>query len=134
MANSIPENISKKKAMAINQDKLAKERTELSIKRTKLAFLNTNMALNRTHLSYLRTIVTLIGSGATLYKALPVLGVSFKYSTFISAFLFVFAGYFIYKDASVYPKMKKELEEMERQTEELKEQTNQEIYDIEIDD
>ena len=132
MANSIPEKMKTKTAMAINQDKLAKERTELSIKRTELAFLNSHMSLNRTHLSYLRTIVTLIGSGATLYKALPVLGVSIKYSTFISFFLFVFAAYFIYKDATVYPKMKKELEEMESKVEELKNKTEDEIFEIDV--
>lgn len=130
MPSLVPENMKTKTAMALNQDKLAKERTELSITRTKLAFLNTEMALNRTHLSYLRTIVTLIGSGATLYKALPIIGVSMKFTTLISAFLFVFAGYFIYKDASVYPKMKKELEDMEAKTKELATQTSEEIYEF----
>ncbi|MDO4188443.1 MAG: hypothetical protein Q4D29_05570 [Lachnospiraceae bacterium] len=134
MANTVPDNMKTKKAMAINQDKLAKERTQLSITRTELAFLNSKMSLNRTHLSYLRTIVSLLGSAATLYKALPIIGVSIKFSSLLSLFLFVCAGYFIYKDATVYPEMKRELEEMERQTEILKEQTNDEIYDIDIEE
>ncbi len=132
MPSSVPEKMKTKTAMALNQDKLAKERTELSVTRTKLAFLNTKMALNRTHLSYLRTVVTLIGSGATLYKALPIIGVSMKFTSFISAFLFIFAGHFIYKDASVYPKMKKELDDMEAKTKELTNQTSEEIYEFEI--
>ena len=99
MNNQNLNKIDKKDAMAINQDLLAKERTKLSITRTELAFLNSKMSLNRTHLSYLRTIVTLIGSGATIYKALPVLGVSYKFSALLSLFLFVCAGYFIYKEA-----------------------------------
>ena len=133
MANTVPDNMKTKKAMALNQDKLAKERTQLSITRTELAFLNSKMSLNRTHLSYLRTIITLIGSAATLYKALPALGVSLKFTTLLALFLLVFAGYFIYKDATVYPNMKKELEEMEKRTEELKEQTNGEIYEFDIE-
>lgn len=131
MANKIPENMKYKKAMAINQDLLAKERTKLSITRTELAFYNSKMSLNRTHLSYLRTIVSLLGAGATLYKALPALGVSFKFSTLIAVFLFVFAGYFIYKDATVYPKMKKELEDMENETAKLQEETRNQVYETE---
>ena len=134
MANTVPENMKTKKAMAINQDKLAKERTQLSITRTELAFLNSKMSLNRTHLSYLRTIVTLLGSAATLYKALPVIGVSIKFSSLLSLFLLIFAGYFIYKDATVYPSMKRELEEMEKQTELLKQQTDDEIYEFDSAD
>lgn len=133
MANTIPENMKTKKAMALNQDKLAKERTQLSITRTELAFCNSKMSLNRTHLSYLRTIVTLIGTAATLYKALPALGVSFVFSSALSIFLLIFACYFIYKDATVYPRMKREIEEMEKRTEEIKEQTDLEVYDFDID-
>lgn len=133
MANTIPENMKTKKAMALNQDILAKERTQLSITRTELAFCNSKMSLNRTHLSYLRTIVTLIGTAATLYKALPALGVSFVFSSALSIFLLIFACYFIYKDATVYPRMKREIEEMEKRTEEIKEQTDLEIYDFDID-
>ena len=134
MNNQNLNKIDKKDAMAINQDLLAKERTKLSIKRTELAFLNSKMSLNRTHLSYLRTIVTLIGSGATIYKALPVLGVSYKFSALLSLFLFVCAGYFIYKDATVYPKMKRELNEMEKRTDELKAQVDNDVFDFDITD
>jgi len=130
MANSIPENMKYKKALAINQDILARERTKLSITRTELAFYNSKMSLNRTHLSYLRTIVSLLGAAATLYKALPALGVSYKFATLLAVFLFVFAVYFIYKDATVYPKMKKELDEMEMETKRLQEQTESEIFDV----
>lgn len=133
MSNTVPENMKTKKAMALNQDILAKERTQLSITRTELAFLNTKMALNRTHLSYLRTILTLLGSAATLYKALPLIGVSLKFTSLLCLFLFVFAVYFIYKDATLYPKTKRELEEMENQTKLLEEQTSDEIFDFDID-
>ena len=122
MNNQNLNKIDKKDAMAINQDLLAKERTKLSITRTELAFLN------------LRTIVTLIGSGATIYKALPVLGVSYKFSALLSLFLFVCAGYFIYKDATVYPKMKRELNEMEKRTDELKAQVDNDVFDFDITD
>ena len=134
MNNQNLNKIDKKDAMAINQDLLAKERTKLSITRTELAFLNSKMSLNRTHLSYLRTIVTLIGSGATIYKALPVLGVSYNFSALLSLFLFVCAGYFIYKDATVYPKMKRELNEMEKHTDELKAQVDNDVFDFDITD
>lgn len=131
MSNSIPENMKYKKALAINQDILAKERTKLSITRTELAFYNSKMSLNRTHLSYLRTIVSLLGAAATLFKALPALGVSNEFSTLISLFLFVFAVYFIFKDATVYPKMKKELEEMEKEITRLQEETADQVYEVE---
>ena len=134
MNNQNLNKIDKKDAMAINQDLLAKERTKLSITRTELAFLNSKMSLNRTHLSYLRTIVTLIGSGATIYKALPVLRVSYNFSALLSLFLFVCAGYFIYKDATVYPKMKRELNEMEKRTDELKAQVDSDVFDFDIND
>lgn len=134
MNNQNLNKIDKKDAMAINQDLLAKERTKLSITRTELAFLNSKMSLNITHLSYLRTIVTLIGSGATIYKALPVLGVSYNFSALLSLFLFVCAGYFIYKDATVYPKMKRELNEMEKRTDELKAQVDNDVFDFDIND
>ena len=134
MNNQNLNKIDKKDAMAINQDLLAKERTKLSITRTELAFLNSKMSLNSAHLSYLRTIVTLIGSGATIYKALPVLGVSYNFSALLSLFLFVCAGYFIYKDATVYPKMKRELNEMEKRTDELKAQVDNDVFDFDITD
>lgn len=133
MPNKIPEKMKMKEAMSRNQDMLAKTRTELSITRTKLAFHNSYMSLNRTHLSYLRTIVTLIGSGATLFKALPALGVSTTFSTVLSIFLFLCAFYFIYKDATIYPKMKKELKEMEAITKELSVKTRDEVYDLDAE-
>lgn len=132
MSNTKPENMKTKTAMAINQDKLAKQRTELSVTRTKLAFYNSKMSLNQTHLAYLRTIVTLIGTAATIYKALPALGVSNLFSTLLASFLLLFACYFIYKDASVYPKMKQELEDMEKDTNDLNEQIRDEIFDFEL--
>ncbi len=131
MGTEVPENMKTKRAFAINQDKLARQRTELSIIRTKLAFYNSNMSVSRTHLSYLRTIVSLIGSGATIYKALPAIGVSAQFSTALSLFLFACAAFFIYKDMTVYPKMKKYLKELEAQTDEIKEKTMNEIYDFE---
>lgn len=132
MANEKSTRVKYKKSLAINQDILAKERTKLSITRTELAFYNSKMSLNRTHLSYLRTIVSLIVAAATLYKALPAIGVSYKFSTLIAAFIFVFAGYFIYKDATVYPKMKQEIDEMEQKVIQLQNETREKIYDVEI--
>lgn len=132
MSNIKLENMKTKTAMAINQDKLAKQRTELSVTRTKLAFYNSKMSLNQTHLAYLRTIVTLIGTAATIYKALPALGVSNLFSTLLASFLLLFACYFIYKDASVYPKMKQELEDMERKTNELNEQIKDEVFEFDL--
>lgn len=72
----IPESMKKKKALAYNQNQLAVERTEFAKIRTELAFTNSRLAMDRTHLAYLRTIVSLVGSGATVYKALPLLGIS----------------------------------------------------------
>ena len=130
MANTKPENMKTKTAMAINQDMLAKERTELSVTRTKLAFYNSKMSLNQTHLAYLRTIVSLIGTAATIYKALPILGVSIIFSTILAVFLLLAAVYFIYKDASVYPKMKRNLEKMEKETSELNDTIKDSVFDI----
>ena len=63
-----------------------------------------------------------------------VLGVSYKFSALLSLFLFVCAGYFIYKDATVYPKMKRELNEMEKRTDELKAQVDNDVFDFDITD
>lgn len=127
----VPENMEKKDAMAINQNKLAIERTELSKVRTDLSIYNSRLAVDQTHLSYLRTIVSLVGSAATVYKALPVLGISEGFSTALAGFLMLFSAYFIYKDLTTYPKMKKYLNELEKKTDELTQKTEQEVYDIE---
>ena len=133
MANTVPENMNTKTAMAINQDELAKERTQLSITRTELAFITSKMALNRTHLSYLRTIVSLVGTSATVFKALPAIGVSVTFSSILSAFLLLFAAYFIYKDATVYPKTKRELAEMEARTKKIEEETADTVYEFDVE-
>ena len=127
----IPENMEKKDAMAINQNKLAIERTELSKVRTDLSIYNSRLAVDQTHLSYLRTIVSLVGSAATVYKALPALGISEMFSTTLAGFLLLFTIYFIYKDLTTYPKMKKYLNELEKKTDELTRRTEQEVYEIE---
>lgn len=126
----IPETMKKREAMAINQNKLALERTELSKIRTELSFHNSRLSVDQTHLAYLRTIVTLVGSAATVYKALPVLGISAVFSSALALFLLIFAIYFIYKDLSTYPKMKKHLEELEKKTNELTKRVEQEVYEI----
>lgn len=127
----IPENMKKKDAMAINQNKLAIERTELSKVRTDLSIYNSRLAVDQTHLSYLRTIVSLVGSAATVYKALPALGISEMFSTTLAGFLMLFSVYFIYRDLTTYPKMKKYLNELEKKTNELTLKTAQEVYEIE---
>lgn len=127
----MPENMEKNEAMAINQNKLAIERTELSKVRTDLSFYNSRLAVDQTHLSYLRTIVSLVGTAATVYKALPVLGISASFSTALAGFLMLFSVYFIYKDLTTYPKMKKYLNELETKTDELTIRTEQEVYEIE---
>ena len=126
----IPETMKKREAMAINQNKLALERTELSKIRTELSFHNSRLSVDQTHLAYLRTIVTLVGSAATVYKALPVLGISAVFSSALALFLLAFAIYFIYKDLTPYPKMKKHLEELEKKTNELTKRVEQEVYEI----
>ena len=128
--HKIPETMKKREAMAINQNKLALERTELSKIRTELSFHNSRLSVDQTHLAYLRTIVTLVGSAATVYKALPVLGISAVFSSALALFLLAFAIYFIYKDLTTYPKMKKHLEELEKKTNELTKRVEQEVYEI----
>ena len=84
--------------------------------------------MEQTHLSYLRTIVSLIGSGATIYKALPLLGISEVFSTVLSLFLFISSGYFIYKDMTTYPMMKRRIEEMHEQAQELAKESETLLY------
>ncbi len=124
----IPESMKAKKALAYNQNQLALERTELSKIRTDLAFTNSKLAVDQTHLAYLRTIVSLIGTGATILKALPMFGISTIFTYFLSGFLFAFAIYFIYKDISTYPKMKKSIAAMEKKASDLTEQAENNIY------
>ena len=125
-----PENMKTKQALAYNQNYMAVERTELSGIRTDLAFHNSRLTNEQTHLAYLRTIVSLIGSGATVYKALPMLGISRIFCNVLTLFLLGFAVYFIYKDFTTYPRMKKRLDEMEKKAEELKKKTESHIYEI----
>ena len=124
----------KKDAMAYNQNQLAIERTELAKMRTELSFSNSKLSLERTHMAYMRTVVSLVGSAATIYKALPVLGISEVFTTILTLFLLFFSVYFIYKDATTYPKMKRRLEEMHEQAEQLAVQTQKEIEDIVIEE
>lgn len=125
-----PDTMKKKQAMAYNQNYMAQERTELSKIRTDLAFHNSRLANEQTHLAYLRTIVSLIGSGATVYKALPVIGISQEFSNILTLFLLIFAVYFIYKDATTYPKIKHFLDEMEEKAVLLEEEAESQVYDI----
>ena len=122
-----------KKAYAYNQNQLAIERTEFSKIRTDLAFTNSKLAVDQTHLAYLRTIVSLIGSGATIYKALPILGISTAFTSFLTAFLLLAAVYFIYKDVTTCPKIKRHIEKMEQQARELAAKTESTIYRVEED-
>lgn len=121
----------KKRDLEWGQNRLAVERTELSKIRTDLSFQNSRLAVDQTHLAYLRTIVTLAGSAATVYKALPVLGISEIFSSALALFLLAFAVYFIYKDLTTYPKMKRYLDELERKTDELIIGIEKEVQDIE---
>ena len=128
ISRKIPDSMETDEALAYNQNNLAVERTEFAKIRTDLALTNSRLAIDRTHLSYLRTIVSLIGSGATLYKALQLLGVSVTFTTIISGFLLLFSIYFIYKDATTYPKMKRKLHDMEQQANELAQKTESQIF------
>lgn len=124
------EGIKTKKALAYNQNHLAVERTEFSKIRTDLAFTNSKLAVEQTHLAYLRTIVSLIGTGATIFKALPLIGVSQYFTNGLTVFLFLCAFYFIYKDVTTYPRMKRELSNMQEQAKELAAQTESMVYKI----
>ena len=108
-----------KRALAFNQNQLAVERTEFSKIRTDLAFTNSKLAVEQTHLAYLRTIVSLIGSAATIFKALPLIGVSHYFANILALFLLAFAIYFIYKDVTTYPRMKREIAQMQEHANEL---------------
>ena len=130
----IPESMKTKSAFAYNQNQLAIERTEFSKIRTDLAFTNSRLAVDQTHLSYLRTIVSLIGSGATIFKALPLLGISRIFTYILSGFLILAAIYFIYKDVTTCPKMRRHLEEMEKQASDLASRTENTIYRVDDDD
>lgn len=129
----IPNSMKTKKALAFNQNQLAMERTEFSKFRTDLAFTNSKLAVEQTHLAYLRTIVSLIGSGATVYKALPLLGISQTFTTFLTGFLLLATIYFIYKDVTTYPKMKRRLEEMEKEASELATQAENMMFRVNDD-
>lgn len=129
----IPDTVKTKKALAYNQNQLAVERTEFSKFRTDLAFTNSKLAVEQTHLAYLRTIVSLIGSGATIFKALPLLGISQSFTNILTAFLFIFAAYFIYKDITTYPKLKKHLAELEQQANDLAMQTESLVFKVKED-
>lgn len=72
-----------------------------------------------------------MGSAATVYKALPALGISQMFSSTLAGFLMLFSVYFIYRDLTTYPKMKKYLNELEKKTDELTLKTEQEVYEIE---
>ncbi len=124
----MPNSMKKKNALAYNQNQLAIERTEFAKIRTDLAFTNSKLAADRTHLAYLRTVVSLIGSGATVYKALPLLGISQGFTSLLTAFLLIAALYFIYKDVTTYPKMKRQLEEMEKKASDLALKTENRVY------
>lgn len=127
----IPQGMKKSKALAYNQNYMALERTELSKIRTELSFTNTKLSMDRTHLAYLRTIVSLIGSGATVYNALPLIGVSETFTVVLTDFLFLAALYFIYMDATTYPKMKKQLREMKKRADEFTTEKENLVYQIE---
>lgn len=124
----IPDTVDAEEALAYNQNSLAVERTEFAKIRTDLALTNSRLAIDRTHLSYLRTIVTLAGSGATLHEALPLLGVSSTFSNVLSCCLFLVSVYFIYKDATTYPRLKKRLLEMEARADRLARETEDRVY------
>lgn len=124
----IPDSIAADDALAFNQNSLAMERTEFAKIRTDLALTNSRLAADRTHLSYLRTIVTLVGSGATLHEALPLLGVNTTFSNILSACLFLVSVYFIYKDATTYPKLKRSLAAMEERASRLAKETEDQVY------
>lgn len=131
ISREIPKNMKTKDALAWNQNNLAMERTEFAKIRTDLALTNTQLAINRTHLAYLRTIVTLVGTAATIYKALPLLGVARTFTTGLSAFLLVAAIYFAYKDWKIYPSMNRKLQDVQKRAEELAKETEEQMYRVE---
>lgn len=130
ISREIPESMDTNDALAFNQNSLAVERTEFAKIRTDLALTNSMLAVNRTHLSYLRTVVSLVGSGATLYKALPLIGVGVRFTTLLCGFLFLAAIYFAYKDAATYPRMKRKLHDMETRAEELAKKAESQVFRV----
>ena len=127
----IPKNMKTKDALAYNQNSLAVERTEFSKIRTDLALTNTQLAINQTHLAYLRTVVSLVGSAATIYKALPLLGVAHAFSNCLSIFLILAAIYFLYQDCKIYPKMNRRLRDVEARAGELDKEMEEQVYRVE---
>ena len=111
------ENLEQK--LAQERTSLSYERTNLSVLRTNLSFQNSKLSVEQTHLSFLRTVVSLVGSAATIYKGLPAIGVSATFSTILSLFLLGAAVYFFVKDRLTYPRLKKEIERMEEEKEEM---------------
>ena len=105
--------------LARERTDLSHERTGLAILRTELAFQNSKLSVEQTHLSFIRTAVALVGSAAAIYKALPALGVSHTFSTILSVFLVICAGYFIVRDRMITPQLKQAISDMEAQKEEL---------------
>ncbi|MDD6402469.1 MAG: hypothetical protein PUG10_12795 [Lachnospiraceae bacterium] len=126
----IPSTVKTKAALAYNQNQMALERTDLSKYRTELAFINSKLAVEQTHLSYLRTIVSLIGTGATIIKALPLIGISQTFSTALAIFLFSCAAYFIFKDCTTYPSTKRHIFNLEKEVSEKTKDTESKIYAI----
>ena len=120
--------------LAHERTELSHDRTGLSILRTNLAFQNSKLSVEQTHLSFLRTIVSLVGAAATVYKALPALGVSGAFSTILSLFLMIAAIFFIIKDRLTYPKLKAEIELMERQRDELIARSKAELPELPEED
>lgn len=116
--------------LAQERTELSYDRTGLSILRTNLAFQNSRLSVEQTHLSFLRTIVSLMGSAATVYKALPALGVSGIFSTALSVFLMLAAIFFIVKDRLTYPRLKAEIENMEKQRDEIIARSKADLPDI----
>ena len=100
--------------LAVERTDLAHERTDLSVLRTELAFKNSRLSVEQTHLAFVRTEVSLVGSAAAVYKALPALGVSGAFSKALTLFLLVWAVYFFVRDRMTYPKLKREISNMEK--------------------
>jgi uncharacterized membrane protein YidH (DUF202 family) len=105
--------------LAQERTELSYDRTGLSILRTNLAFQNSKLSVEQTHLSFIRTTVSLVGSAAAVYKALPALGVSNTFSMLLALFLLLCAIYFFVRDRLTYPKLKREIKEMEKKKDEI---------------
>lgn len=125
---NMPESMKTSEAVARNQNNLAMERTEFAKIRTDLALTNTLLAINRTHLAYLRTIVSLLGSAAMLYKTLPLFHISQSFTNYLCGFLILSSIYFIYKDSTTYPRMKRRLQNIEERASALAKDTESQVY------